>query len=214
MTRLLKHIAKAKSCHAQANEEMKLRAIDVQAPPGRPPNYANAANPEDPAEGGGMVNIILDGEDNAGDWVDQDDSDVAMGAHDGIDMMVGATENGLDLPNDIPFTSELNEALSSIAPDFQADMHMGNIPEDDMHHNLNPAKEEGEYIEAYPRPGAGAPIRAATEEEMRAGEPGNIGTLADPDNFEVADCMLTSKMSAGDRTRFLGLKKVSANGNE
>jgi hypothetical protein len=85
------------------------------------------------------------------------------------------------------------------------------IPARDDHtspEGLYPASEEGEFIEPYPEPGAGAPIRRATNAEMRSLEPGKIGALADPENFELTDFLFTS-LSAGRRDRFLKLKKVS-----
>ncbi|KAG8732289.1 hypothetical protein FRC11_014643 [Ceratobasidium sp. 423] len=66
------------------------------------------------------------------------------------------------------------------------------------------------WVEDYPNRSAGTPIRRATEEEMAKwvwGKPGDIGKLADPDNFEVAEFLLQSGLSVKARERFLKLKK-------
>lgn len=56
------------------------------------------------------------------------------------------------------------------------------------------------------------PIRKATEEEIATylvGEPGDIGQLADKQNFEIAEFMLQAGLSVKERERFLNLEKVS-----
>ncbi|EUC59037.1 hypothetical protein RSOL_293480, partial [Rhizoctonia solani AG-3 Rhs1AP] len=68
------------------------------------------------------------------------------------------------------------------------------------------------WIEDYPVETAGMPIRKATQEEIAkylVGEPGDIGKLSDPENFELAEFMLESGLSVSDRERFFNLQKVS-----
>ncbi|KAF8709631.1 Zn-finger protein, partial [Rhizoctonia solani] len=67
------------------------------------------------------------------------------------------------------------------------------------------------WVEDYPSRTVGTPIRQATRDEMAKwvwGEPGDIGQLADPDNFEVAEFLLQSGLSVKEREKFLRLKKL------
>jgi hypothetical protein len=68
------------------------------------------------------------------------------------------------------------------------------------------------WVKEYPVKTIGAPIRRATREEMAKwvwGEPGDIGHLVDPDNFQIAEFALETGLSVKERERFLGLKMVS-----
>ncbi|KAG8686247.1 hypothetical protein FRC11_009280 [Ceratobasidium sp. 423] len=73
--------------------------------------------------------------------------------------------------------------------------------------------KEQVWIEKYPVPTAGMPIRKATREEITKyliGEPGNIGELSDPDNFEIPEFLFQSGLSVQEGERFLNLKKAPA----
>ncbi|KDN35600.1 hypothetical protein RSAG8_11462, partial [Rhizoctonia solani AG-8 WAC10335] len=68
----------------------------------------------------------------------------------------------------------------------------------------------GVWIEEYPVPTVGMPIRVATREEMAKHvfhEPENIGALSDPENFEIAELLFQSGLSVEERERFPNLKK-------
>ncbi|KAG8760893.1 hypothetical protein FRC11_014741 [Ceratobasidium sp. 423] len=70
--------------------------------------------------------------------------------------------------------------------------------------------KEQVWIEKYPVPTAGMPIRKATREEIAKyliGEPGDIGELGDPDNFKIAEFLFQSGLSVQEKERFLNLKK-------
>ena len=72
-------------------------------------------------------------------------------------------------------------------------------------------KKQSVWVEDYPIPTVGMPTRRATREEMAKyvwGEPGDIGELADPNNFQIAEFLLQSKLSVSDREDFLKLSKV------
>ncbi|KAG8734755.1 hypothetical protein FRC10_011460, partial [Ceratobasidium sp. 414] len=74
-----------------------------------------------------------------------------------------------------------------------------------------PEAEYRVYVENYPVRTVGEPIRQATEEEMGPRAYPDVGPLADPDNFEVAHVLMTSKMGGGDRERVLRIKKFRGN---
>ncbi|EUC66200.1 hypothetical protein RSOL_472470 [Rhizoctonia solani AG-3 Rhs1AP] len=71
------------------------------------------------------------------------------------------------------------------------------------------------WVERYPVKTVGTPVRRATREEMAKwvwGEPGDIGQLADPDNFEIAEYLLETGLSVKERDRFFKLKKMEGQG--
>ncbi|KAG8689262.1 hypothetical protein FRC11_003505 [Ceratobasidium sp. 423] len=67
------------------------------------------------------------------------------------------------------------------------------------------------WVKDYPVRTAGMPIRRATKEEMEKwvwGKPGEIGELADPDNFEIVEFLLQNSLSVKAHEQFLRLKKL------
>ncbi|QRW20368.1 hypothetical protein RhiXN_09343 [Rhizoctonia solani] len=72
-----------------------------------------------------------------------------------------------------------------------------NAPPPDLQYN----KDLRIWVEYYPVETVGASFRRATREEMAKwvwGEPGDIGKLADPDNFEMAEFALEAGLSVKD----------------
>jgi hypothetical protein len=65
------------------------------------------------------------------------------------------------------------------------------------------------FIESYPKPTAGSPIRKATPEERLRRDHANVGRLSEPALFEVAEILLTSGLSGKKRDKFLKLNQVS-----
>ncbi|KEP48229.1 hypothetical protein V565_130300 [Rhizoctonia solani 123E] len=123
-------------------------------------------------------------------------------------------------------SEELNDAPNAFGP-FQSDLPARGIPgpkgsnyrilesEDNAPPVSNMAglrydARQKIWIEDYPVRTAGMPIRKATQEEIAkylVGEPGDIGQLSDPDDFEIAEFMLRSGLSVKERERFLNLGK-------
>ncbi|KAG8722176.1 hypothetical protein FRC11_002762, partial [Ceratobasidium sp. 423] len=72
--------------------------------------------------------------------------------------------------------------------------------------------KQGVWVEDYPVPTAGMPIRAAMKEEMARYVIGdsdniNIGALSDPQNFELVEFLIHSGLSIQEREKFLNLVK-------
>jgi hypothetical protein len=65
------------------------------------------------------------------------------------------------------------------------------------------------YVEKYPVPTVGKPIRRATAEELNETAYPDVGQLADPECFEIAHALMQSGMSGVSRERFFRLKRVS-----
>lgn len=65
------------------------------------------------------------------------------------------------------------------------------------------------FVERYPKPTVGTPIREATKEERLRANHADVGRLADPDLFEVAEILMTSGLSGKKRDKFLKLNRVS-----
>ncbi|GAB1521044.1 hypothetical protein RhiTH_004135 [Rhizoctonia solani] len=82
-----------------------------------------------------------------------------------------------------------------------------NAPPPDLRYN----KDLRVWVKYYPVETVGASFRRATREEMAKwvwGEPGDIGELANPNNFEMAEFALEAGLSVKDRERFLRLRKM------
>ncbi|KAG8726654.1 hypothetical protein FRC10_006904 [Ceratobasidium sp. 414] len=65
------------------------------------------------------------------------------------------------------------------------------------------------YIEEYPCPTAGEPMRRDTTANRDRSNYPDVGELKSPDCFEIAQLLLESGVSARMRNRFLHLKRVS-----
>ncbi|KAG9082494.1 hypothetical protein FRC06_004968 [Ceratobasidium sp. 370] len=64
------------------------------------------------------------------------------------------------------------------------------------------------YIEHYPNPDAGQPIRLASAEERAGGAYPDVGELKKLDVFEVVQCLIESGMSGKFRNRYLRLRRL------
>ncbi|QRW10106.1 plasma membrane ATPase 4 [Ceratobasidium sp. AG-Ba] len=63
------------------------------------------------------------------------------------------------------------------------------------------------YVQYYEVPTVGEPIRRATNEEMRRGSYSDVGKLSKRENFELAQLLIESGMSAKYRTKLFRLKR-------
>lgn len=237
MTGLAIHLGKDASCRAQ-EAKLTLRAGSTRSGPPTANNpQATPHNPNDeiphadtvnhhgvesvgPMEGASVLEYTdaIGGVDAMEDIDTMEDVDKMEGANvmEDVDAMEDVEGPGIDDDESGGFHNIFNEVLDDIigrsevsAQLDQQDSPMQDFLDDGPPDGLIPATQPGEFLELYPDPRAGAPIRPATEEEMRQKEPGDIGALADPENFEVADFMFSTGLSAREREKFMNLKKVS-----
>ncbi|KAG8686677.1 hypothetical protein FRC11_008547, partial [Ceratobasidium sp. 423] len=110
---------------------------------------------------------------------------------------IGQTEQGIPGPDGsnyhiLNFADDHNDPMATNPPQLR----------------YNP--ETKVWIESYPSTMAGMPIQKAMQEEITqylVGELGDIGELANPDNFEITEFLLQSRLSMKQRECFLNLGK-------
>ncbi|QRW09551.1 plasma membrane ATPase 4 [Ceratobasidium sp. AG-Ba] len=64
------------------------------------------------------------------------------------------------------------------------------------------------YVQEYPVPTAGQPVRPATKKEMNQGRYPDVGKLSDHQTFEIIQLLMASGMSAGYRNKFFRLRRL------